>query len=60
MGKLYYEVQNVGSAKYVVNYHDGAKTHRDGSPFYDVRIFTNKRVKAEFVKALVADGYGPR
>lgn len=34
---------NVGSSKYVVNYHDGLKTHKDGSEFYDIALFDNKR-----------------
>lgn len=55
--KLYNEMQNVGLAKYVVNYHDGVKKHNDGSNFFDIRIFNNKEVKNAFVKELVADGY---
>jgi len=43
---------NVGKSKYVVNHHDGQKTHRDGSPFFDVAIFSNKRKFNAFVKEL--------
>ena len=38
-----YNIQyNIGKAKYVVNYHDGVKKHKDGSSFYDITIFKNK------------------
>jgi hypothetical protein len=49
------EMQNVGHAKYVVNYHTGKKFHADGSPFYDIAIFSNKRLKDRFVKSLRAE-----
>lgn len=45
------EQSNVGKAKYVVNYHTGKK-HADGSDFYDVAIFRNKKRKDEFVRKL--------
>lgn len=34
---------NVGASKYVVNYHDGEKTHKDGSKFFDLATFKNKK-----------------
>ncbi len=58
--KLFYFQYNVGKAKYVVNYHDGIKTHRDGSQFFDIEIFKNKKKLAKFVAGLVADGYTER
>lgn len=45
------EMRNVGKSKYVVNFCTG-KTHKDGSEFYDVRIFSNRKDKDAFVKAL--------
>lgn len=42
---------NIGKAKYVVNYYTGKK-HADGSDFYDVKIFHNKRRKAAFIATL--------
>lgn len=39
----YYVMQNVGSVKYLLNYHDGVKTHDDGSKFYDIECFKNKK-----------------
>jgi len=55
--KQYNTMSNVGKAKYVVNMHDGIKTHNDGSNFYDISIFSNKKEMAAFVKKLQADGY---
>lgn len=50
-------MQNVGTAKYVVNYHDGIKKHKDGSEFYDIAIFRNKKKMRSFVSKLKKDGY---
>lgn len=58
--KQYDEMQNVGTCRYVVNYHDGEKLHRDGSLFFDIAIFSNKRKKDRFVRGLAADGYRHR
>lgn len=55
----YNTTSNIGKAKHVVNFHDGAKTHRDGSPFYDIRIFSSKRKMGNFVSQLVKTGYTP-
>lgn len=60
MAKVYYEQSNVGKAKYVVNFHDGVKTHKDGSPFFDIRVFKNQRAKNQFVAKLAKDGYAKR
>jgi len=32
----------IGNAKYSISYYDGKKTHKDGSPFYDIKIFKSK------------------
>ena len=45
------EQSNIGKAKYVVNYCTGKK-HADGSDFYDIAIFKNKKKKDEFVQEL--------
>lgn len=45
------EQYNVGHAKYVVNYYTGQK-HADGSEFYNIAIFRNKRVKDRFIREL--------
>lgn len=55
--KDYYTMNNIGKCKYVVNFYDGIQTHKDGSKFYDIRIFKNKvRMKA-FINELIAQGY---
>ena len=58
--KLYYERMNVGKAKYTVNYHDGVKTHKDGSAFYDIAIFKNKKDLQDFISKLSKEGYKER
>lgn len=55
--KKYNIMFGVGQAKYVVNFHDGVKTHKDGSPFYDIALFSNKTVFNRFVKELEKQGY---
>jgi len=58
--KKFYLMDNIGKAKYTVNCHDGIKTHRDGSPFFDINIFKNKKKRNAFVKQLLNDGYKER
>jgi len=58
--KLYYEMDNIGKAKYTVNFYDGKDTHTDGSPFYGIRTFQNKEKRDKFVNELKADGYAYR
>ena len=55
--KLYYIQYNVGKAKYVVNYYDGKKEHKDGSDFYDISLFRNKKKMNDFVKNLLLQNY---
>ena len=58
MNKNYYQMDNIGEAKYTINFHDGESTHRsDGSPFYDICIFSNKAKMQKFVKELQEKGY---
>ena len=51
---------NIGKAKYVVNFHDGVKQHDDGSEFYDIMIFCNKRKLNQFIRGLRKEGYVER
>ena len=44
MQKKYYTMFGVGKAKYLINYFDG-HYNKDGSEFYGVKIFSNKRIK---------------
>ena len=55
--KRFYIEHNIGKCKYVVNFHDGKSKHSDGSDFFDVKIFKNKKNLAEFVSGLLKDGY---
>ena len=55
--KRYYQQDRVGSAKYTISYHDGKKKHKDGSDFFDIQIFKNKKDLAKFVNALHKSGY---
>ena len=58
--KTFHQIDNVGKAKYVINFHDGKKKHTDGSNFYDIKIFKNKSKLAAFIKDLKAQGYKTR
>jgi hypothetical protein len=51
---------HVGKVKYLVNFHDGKSTHKDGSPFFDVACFSNKKKEQAFIQKLQADGYQER
>lgn len=55
--KKFSENYNVGKSKYVINYHDGVKTHKDGSEFYDIEIFKNKKDLEAFKSKLLKEGY---
>lgn len=58
--KVYYHIGNVGSAKYTINYHDGISTHKDGSAFFRIKIFSNKKKRDAFEKELLKQGYSER
>ena len=55
--KKYYTMYGVGRAKYVVKFHDGEKEHKDGSEFYDIRIFKNMKDFKAFTNDLKTQGY---
>lgn len=57
IGKVYYEMHGIGRAKYTVNFHDGVSTHDDGSPFFDIKIFKNKKDLQDFIDKLEKEGY---
>jgi len=60
MSKNYYLSTNIGKCKYVVSYHDGIKTHKDGSPFYDIETSNNKKRIDAFVRYLSKNGYSEK
>jgi hypothetical protein len=57
-GKKRYNVMHgVGSSKYTVNFHNGKSKHNDGSDFFDIAIFKNKRDLAKKINDLTKQGY---
>jgi hypothetical protein len=58
--KIFYIQYGIGMAKYVVCYHDGIKKHDDGSNFYDIELFKNKKKLRVFVDNLKKEGYKER
>ena len=57
MRKSFNVMANVGKVRHMVNFHDGKQTPRDGSPFFDVRTFSNKRARDRFTAQLLKEGY---
>jgi len=55
--KTYNTMYGIGSSKYVLNYHNGVKTHPDGSPFYDMALYKNKKKLQSHIKELESNGY---
>jgi hypothetical protein len=53
-----YNIQyGIGKSKYIVNYHDGIKTHKDNSLFFDMAIFKSRAKLNIFVNDLKLKGY---
>lgn len=55
--KDFYTQYGIGRAKYLVNYHDGIMTNKDGSKFYGIKIFKNKKLLKVFIDNLIGNGY---
>ena len=55
--KVFRQQHGIGKAKYTVSKHDGKQTHKDGSPFYDIAIFKNKKALDDYIKKLKKEGY---
>jgi len=56
--KSFYTMDNVGKrGNYTINAYDGKATHKDGSPFYDIRIFRDKKKYQTAMKDLTSKGY---
>jgi hypothetical protein len=52
MNILEYQINyNVGKAKYIISYYTGKK-HKDGSKFFDIKIFKNKKDFNDFLKEM--------
>ena len=41
---------NIGKVKYLVNYYNGIKKHKDGSDFWDIKCFRSKLKMQKFIK----------
>ena len=50
--KIFNTNYNIGKAKYVINTHDGVKKHNDGSMFFDIHIFKNKKDFLKYASTL--------
>lgn len=57
MKKIFTTWERIGRARYVVSFHDGTKRHADGSPFFDIRIFSNRRKLQQFENELRRAGF---
>ena len=55
--KSFYRQDNIGKAKYTISYHDGIQTHKDGSPFFGISIFSNKKKLKKFTDNLKKENY---
>lgn len=60
MPKVFYVQNNIGKVRYVINFHDGIQTHKDGSPFFGIQTFKNKKKRDTFIKKLITEGYKER
>ena len=58
--KTFYRQDRIGKAKYTISFHDGIQTHKDGSPFFGIAIFKNKKKLKEFTDKLISKGYKER
>lgn len=58
--KIFNTMRHVGKARYVINHHDGVKTHPDGSPFFDIIICRNRGQFQQACRQLSQDGYVER
>jgi len=57
LNKTYNVQYNVGKVKYLVNYHNGTKFHKDNSKFYDIQTYKNKALFNNFIELLNKQGY---
>lgn len=55
--KTYKVNPQIGKAKHSISFHDGEKTHPDGSQFWDIKIFRTQKQKINFEKSLIKQGY---
>ena len=54
--KTYTDNPQIGKVRHSVSFCNGG-THKDGSPFFEIRIFTRRKDKEAFIRSLEALGY---
>lgn len=54
---VFKEQHSIGRSRYTIAYHDGIKKHRDGSEFFDLKIFSNKVELQKFKNELLSKNY---
>ena len=55
--KIFYTMNNIGKVKYTVNTYNGISTHKDGSPFFGIATYKNKKKRDLHIKELKKEGY---
>ena len=55
--KRFRQRHGIGRAKYTVSKHDGKSKHKDGSDFFDIAIFKNKKDLNKYINDLKRKGY---
>ncbi len=56
MEKTFYTQTNIGKVKYLINFYNGGK-HKDGSKFYNIRTFKNKKDFETSIRDFETRGY---
>ena len=49
--------RDMGRGTYTVNKSDGIQKYGDGSDFFDIKIFHNRRKESAYIKELIKEGY---
>ena len=57
MGLKRFKLLTIRRAMHTVSWHDGVKTHPDGSDFFDIKIHSNQREMNTHAKELRRAGY---
>ena len=55
--KRFRQQDGIGKAKYTISYHDGKQKHKDGSDFFGIQIFKNKKDLETFRNSLLKKGF---
>jgi hypothetical protein len=57
MKKYKVEIHQIGKVKHAISFYDGKQKHKDGSPFWDIACFKNKKKLVKYEKGLIKKGY---